>query len=47
MKGGKDTSNANPAGAPNVPSPAPTTPPTSPAPTTPPPSTTGENPLGV
>ena len=42
MKGGNDTSNANPAGAPNVP----TTPPTSPAPTTPP-STTGENPLGV
>ena len=49
MKGGKDTSNANPAGAPNVPptSPAPTTPPTSPAPNTPPPSTTEENPLGV
>lgn len=46
MKGGKDTSNANPAGAPNVPSPAPNVP--SPAPTpTPPPSTTEENPLGV
>jgi len=40
VKGGKDTSNANPAGAPNVP-------PTSPAPTTPPPSITKENPLGV
>lgn len=37
MKGGKDTSNANPAGAPNVPN----------TPNTPPPSTTEENPLGV
>jgi hypothetical protein len=37
VKGGKDTSNANPAGAPNVPN----------TPNTPPPSTTEENPLGV
>lgn len=49
MKGGKDTSNTNPAGAPKVPSTpnVPSTPPTSPAPNTPPPSITKENPLGV
>lgn len=43
MKGGKDTSNANPAGAPNVPN----TPNPAGTPNTPPPSTTEENPLGV
>lgn len=44
VKDQKDTSNTNPVGAPNVPSPAPNVP--SPAPT-PPPSTTEENPLDV
>lgn len=43
MKGGKDTSNANPAGAPNVPN-TPNVPSSAP---TPPPLTTEENPLGV